>query len=214
MTARARVHAMLPILDSPAAAEAREQEMDNRLAVVAAEARTAALTEAAGVADKAVALFEGSMEGAMAAGALEGLAIRYRRMATSTAKASATDAPEAGVDERQTIRARAVSDVLFLLRYSAGDQAADKFLADNPDLAELAASQQAEPVPGLFRAGLTYTRQCHGDTAEFDVRRIEPNPDGGRTAFGFYRRQPRTAWHPYSQDQNGCADGWTEAGAS
>jgi hypothetical protein len=214
VNARDRVHAMLPILDSPAEADTREQEMNRRLNAVAAEARAAALTEAAGVADKAVALFEGSMEEALAAGALEGLAIRYRRMATSTAKASATDAPEAGVDERQIIRARAVSDVVFLLRYSAGDQAAEKFLADNPDLAELAGGQQTEPVPGFFRAGLTYTRQCHGDTAEFDVRRIEPNPDGGRTAFGFYRRQPRTAWHPYSQDQDGCADGWTEAGAS
>lgn len=41
--ARARIHAMLPILDSPAEADAREKELDTRLdALVAEELRTAA----------------------------------------------------------------------------------------------------------------------------------------------------------------------------
>lgn len=37
-------------------------------------------------------------------------------------------------------RAKALSDFLFLLRYSAGAEVADKFAADNPELAELAAT--------------------------------------------------------------------------
>jgi hypothetical protein len=34
------------------------------------------------------------------------------------------------------VRAKALSDFLFLLRYSAGDAAADKFVEENPELAE------------------------------------------------------------------------------
>ncbi|MDX2841450.1 hypothetical protein PV377_21160 [Streptomyces ipomoeae] len=70
--------------------------------------------------------------------------------------------------------------------------------------------QHTEPA-SFFQKGRTYTRQCHGDLAEFDVRHIEPRPDGSHVAFGFYRRQPRTAWHPYSSDD--FHDGWTDAEA-
>ena len=45
MNARARVHALLPILDSPADAETRETEMDHRLDAY----RTEVLNEAAGI---------------------------------------------------------------------------------------------------------------------------------------------------------------------
>jgi hypothetical protein len=45
----------------------------------------------------------------------------------------------AAMDARQAIRARALSDFLFLLRYSGETAAADKLLADHPELAELAA---------------------------------------------------------------------------
>ena len=43
----------------------------------------------------------------------------------------------AAMEARQAIRARALSDFLFLLRYSAGDAAADKLVEENPELAEL-----------------------------------------------------------------------------
>lgn len=45
----------------------------------------------------------------------------------------------AAMEARQAIRARALSDFLFLLRYSGETAAADKLLADHPELAELAA---------------------------------------------------------------------------
>lgn len=44
------------------------------------------------------------------------------------------------MEARQAIRARALSDFLFLLRYSGETAAADKLLADHPELAELAAT--------------------------------------------------------------------------
>lgn len=75
--ARARIHAMFN-LDADA-----EQELDARLDGVRAEA----FAEAAALADAAVALFDGD-EGALTAGALEGLADRLRQMA----KAGAADA--------------------------------------------------------------------------------------------------------------------------
>ncbi|MFF7130353.1 hypothetical protein [Streptomyces sp. NPDC008240] len=52
-----------------------------RLHAELAAARATTLREAAGVADGATNLFTDSDEGAAAAGALEGLAIRFRRMA-------------------------------------------------------------------------------------------------------------------------------------
>jgi hypothetical protein len=54
---------------------------EQMLAKYDTERRSAALKEAASEAEGAVALFEDSDEGAAAAGAMEGIAIRYRRMA-------------------------------------------------------------------------------------------------------------------------------------
>lgn len=67
-------------------------------------------------------------------------------------------------------------------------------------------------APLFFEPGRTYTRQCHGDTAEFRVQCIGADPEfGDRQAFGWYRRRPRTSWHPYSQDEaEFMANGWAE----
>lgn len=120
------------------------QDVDHATQLVDAVVAEAFL-EAAAEAESTVALFEDSEEGAAAAGAMEGLAIRFRRMAREKTTAKAT-------------------------------------------------------APSFFQPGHVYAREHHGDTAEFDVRHIEPAPDGGRVAFGFYRRQPHTSWHPYSSD--------------
>ncbi|MEU5595720.1 hypothetical protein [Streptomyces sp. NPDC020298] len=69
----------------------------------------------------------------------------------------------------------------------------------------------AAVVHGFAQPGRIYTRQCHGVRAEFDVRHVSERPDGGWQAFGWYRRQPRTSWHPYSQDTAEFElSGWTE----
>ena len=72
--------------------------------------------------------------------------------------------------------------------------------------------RDADAAPDFFLPGRTYTRQCHGDTAEFRVQYIGADPEfGDRQAFGWYRRRPRTSWHPYSQDEaEFVANGWTE----
>lgn len=49
--ARARIHAMLPVLDSPAEADARETELDARLDALVVEALIAAELAARGLAN-------------------------------------------------------------------------------------------------------------------------------------------------------------------
>lgn len=74
---------------------------------------------------------------------------------------------------------------------------------------EKATAPAATATP-FFQPGHTYTRDHHGETAEFDVRSLDTHPDhGGPVAFGWYRKRPRTAWHPYSSDD--FFDGWREA---
>lgn len=84
MSARGPIHAMLPPLDNPADVEAREEEMNRRLD----DHRAEVLGEAAAAAEDTIRLFpEDTDWGSAIAGAMEGLAIRLRRMA------GATDAP-------------------------------------------------------------------------------------------------------------------------
>ena len=69
--------------------------------------------------------------------------------------------------------------------------------------------ERADSAPDFFQPHRIYVRRVHGDLAEFDVRHIETHPEGHRVAFGFYRRQPRTAWHEYTSSD--FHDGWTDA---
>lgn len=65
-------------------------------------------------------------------------------------------------------------------------------------------------TPELLQPGHTYTRQVAGHTAEFQVRSLDLNPSNGDlVAFGWYRRLPRTTWHPYSQAET-AFDAWTD----
>jgi hypothetical protein len=71
----------------------------------------------------------------------------------------------------------------------------------------------AAPAAPFFRPGRIYTREVRGDRAEFQVRHIGTHPDGThQRAFGWYRRQPRTDWHAYSQD-NADYPAWTDTTA-
>lgn len=76
------------------------------------------------------------------------------------------------------------------------------------------ATAAAAPATPFFQPGRTYTRRNHGETAEFQVQYIGTDPEfGDRQAFGWYRKRPRTSWHPYSQNEvEYTAAGWTEAG--
>jgi hypothetical protein len=84
-------------------------------------------------------------------------------------------------------------------------------IKDLRSIATQKARREDEATPDFFQAGRTYTRQCHGDTAEFLVECIGAEPEfGDRQAFGWYRRQPRTSWHPYSQNEaEFTVNGWT-----
>jgi hypothetical protein len=90
-------------------------------------------------------------------------------------------------------------EVRQLLAEYAGDEAHARLLA-------------MEPAPKFFQPGRIYTRDVHGHTAEFQVRYIDTHPDGShQRAFGWYRRQPRTGWHAYSQDNTDWQTGaWAD----
>lgn len=60
----------------------------------------------------------------------------------------------------------------------------------------------------FFEPGRTYARRVTAGLAEFRVARIATHPDGYSVAFGWYRRRPRTSWHPYSCDD--YFSGWAE----
>lgn len=69
---------------------------------------------------------------------------------------------------------------------------------------------RGEHPADFFQPGRTYSIRIHDVTAEFRVEHIATHPDGHPVAFGWYRREPRTSWHPYTSSD--FLAGWTDSG--
>lgn len=169
-----------------------------------AACRSQFLNEAASVADSCVALYEGSDEAAAAAGAMEGLADRFRRMAGG----KAPDARQAARDEAADWLASypfPADTTGWAHGRSEGVAWAVSILRNpNPTKPEAEPSGQ----PEFFQIGRTYARKHHAATIRFLVRSIDAAPDGTyRVAFGWRVEDGDYGFTPFDSDD---MDGWTD----